>query len=139
MTVRYESEWVSDNRRNMQLDLPIQLPGGVTVSLVLIGQIPAFHLKKADELVFQTTENVFLAAKPRVPQNIEGAETRPQGPLQHLPEELVFVLFLGPAQIPCGRTSLIVEGLFLGFADRGLLPHDDRRVHRQESPFSRQT
>jgi len=102
-------------------------------SPVAIGQIPAFHLEEAGEFQVQTAGHVLFAAEPSVRQDVGGAETSPDGPVEHLSEELVLVLFLSPAQIPRGGASLICERLVRGLEDGRLLAHDDLRLDGQES------
>jgi len=121
------------------LDQGVQLAGRVAAALVLIRQVAALHLKDADQLVLQTAENVFLAPKPGVSQDIQGGEARPQSSPEQVPEQLVLGLRLGAAQVSGGRTALVAEGFVFGFVDGALFPQDDLGLHRQESLFSGQS
>jgi hypothetical protein len=123
---------------NMALDLRIQLAGGVTLSLVLIDQIPTLHLKDGGELIVQTAGHVLFAAKPCVRQSIPGFEARPQSTWDHVPYQLMFGLLLGSAHIPSRRTALVPKGFVLGFVDGALLPHDQLGLNRQKALGARQ-
>jgi len=95
-------------------------------------------LKAGGQLVVQAAGDVFLAPEPSVGQDKRGAKARPECALKHVPEEGVFGLLAGAAQIPGGRTALVLEGFVHGLDDAALLPQDELGFQGQEPFFGGQ-